>query len=266
MRFTYSKEHLSFLQDRCRCMSTKDLTRAFNEAFELDKTLQQIRCTLKNHSIVCNRPGGRLLTKDQEAYVRREYKRQTIGELRKQLITKFGRRLTAQQLKTFVRNHKIKSGRSGQFERGHSAWNAGLHYTPGGRSKDTRFKPGQPPGNTLPVGIEVIDALGYRKRKVRNDAAPGESRFNWRFVHVLVWEEHRGPVPEGYVLAFKDGNRLNCDIDNLELLTRAEILHLNRNGYSELEPELREYMRAVARLDTTRSDLEKRLKEDRSAL
>ena len=30
-----------------------------------------------------------------------------------------------------------------------------------------------------------------------------------------VWEQANGEVPEGYVVAFRDGNRQNCDLSNL---------------------------------------------------
>lgn len=42
------------------------------------------------------------------------------------------------------------------------------------------------------------------------------------YLHHLIWEEQRGPIPPGHKVAFKDGNHLNCDIDNLELLTNSD--------------------------------------------
>lgn len=44
----------------------------------------------------------------------------------------------------------------------------------------------------------------------------------WRLLHVVVWETHHGPVPRNQIIKFKDGNRLNCDIKNLELKSRQE--------------------------------------------
>ena len=41
-------------------------------------------------------------------------------------------------------------------------------------------------------------------------------------VHRLVWEEHFGIIPNGYVIHHKDENKLNWDISNLELLSRDE--------------------------------------------
>lgn len=46
-------------------------------------------------------------------------------------------------------------------------------------------------------------------------------------IHRLVWEKYYGTIPEGCIIHHKDENKLNWDIDNLELLTRAN--HLNKH-------------------------------------
>lgn len=38
-----------------------------------------------------------------------------------------------------------------------------------------------------------------------------------KFVHLLVWEEYNGKIPDNAFIIFKDGNRRNFDISNLEL-------------------------------------------------
>lgn len=42
-------------------------------------------------------------------------------------------------------------------------------------------------------------------------------------LHRIVWTTERGPIPEGYNVMFKDGDRRNCDISNLECLPVAEV-------------------------------------------
>lgn len=122
------------------------------------------------------------------------------------------------------------------FKPGSTAWNKGLSYRPGGRCAETQFKPGQWPYTWVPVGTEVTDIYGYRKRKVRDDAPPGMSRRNWQFVHILLWEEANGPVPRGHSVVFRDGNRTNLDISNLECITRQALIQ--RNTVHNLPPEL----------------------------
>lgn len=41
-------------------------------------------------------------------------------------------------------------------------------------------------------------------------------------IHRLQWLKYHGDIPKGYVIHHKDGNKLNWNIDNLELLSRSE--------------------------------------------
>lgn len=43
-----------------------------------------------------------------------------------------------------------------------------------------------------------------------------------KYLHHVIWIEHHGPIPPGHKLAFRDGNHLNFEIGNLELLTNSE--------------------------------------------
>lgn len=139
----------------------------------------------------------------------------------------------------------IAAGAKTQFKPGHRTWNTGKKgWTAGGRSGETRFKPGSKPQTWVPIGTEVTDRDGYTKRKVADDAAPGMSRLNWKFVHVLVWEEANGPVPPGHIVVFKDRNKSNLALDNLECISRAE--NARRNTIHRYGPEVVSTIRLVA--------------------
>lgn len=116
----------------------------------------------------------------------------------------------------------------GCFREGHNTWNKGTHFNSGGRSVQTRFKQGRLADNRLPVGSEITDNYGYRKRKVRDDAAKGQGYKNWKFLHVIVWEENNGPLPKGHIVRFKDLDITNVDPDNLVAVSRAEHAVINR--------------------------------------
>lgn len=126
-------------------------------------------------------------------------------------------------------------GSATRFKKGHQPWNKGTEYRPTGRAIETQFKPGHMPQTEVPIGTERIRD-GYLWRKVTADNPV--ARFNWRTVHTLLWEEHNGPIPEGHVLAFRNGDRLDIRLDNLELITRTELAR--RNGPAGLPPQLRE--------------------------
>lgn len=124
-----------------------------------------------------------------------------------------------------------------RFQPGGVSWNKGLHYVAGGRSAETRFKPGHRGGKALevyqPIGTERISKDGYRQVKI-NDDFPLQSR--WRGVHIVAWEEVNGPLPKGYAIVFRDGNKLNVAIENLECISRADLMR--RNTYHRYPKEI----------------------------
>ena len=46
----------------------------------------------------------------------------------------------------------------------------------------------------------------------------------------MVWEQNNGPIPDGYVVIFADRDKSNFDINNLVLVSRSELLVMNRNN------------------------------------
>ena len=54
-----------------------------------------------------------------------------------------------------------------------------------------------------------IDKQGYRRYKIKGKTYKE---------HRLVWVFHNGPIPEGYDVHHKDGNKLNNKINNLEVI------------------------------------------------
>lgn len=145
-------------------------------------------------------------------------------------------------------------GAATQFKGGRRPWNKGQSYHAGGRSPLTRFKPGQQPESWCHIGTERISGDGYLRRKLTDT---GYQHGDWVRVHVLLWQQHHGPIPPGHVVIFIDNDKRNIVIGNLALVTRGELLYLNRYGYNTLPPELRRSAIALARLEALRSQREK---------
>ncbi len=122
-----------------------------------------------------------------------------------------------------------------RFQKGLVPWNKGKHVVAGGRSAETRFKPGSKPGNWMPIGSERVTKDGYLQRKLTDTGYPPR---DWVSVHHIVWKEAGRDIPKGYRLVFKDGNRLNVVLENLELVSIADLMR--RNTIHNLPPELRE--------------------------
>ena len=119
-----------------------------------------------------------------------------------------------------------------RFAPGHVTWNAGMKGLQ--LSPATQFKPGQRPQTWRPIGTNRTSKEGYLQRKI---ADTGCSRRDYVPVHHLVWRMHGGTIPPGHALAFRNGNKAHIDINNLELITRAELMA--RNTVHNLPPRLK---------------------------
>lgn len=144
-------------------------------------------------------------------------------------------------VKGYCTKFGIKTGRTGCFEPGHVP-DPRSHAKPGTHNGGT-FKTGHMPHNHKPVGARTIDSDGYHKVKV---AEPNR----WAFCHILLWEEHHGPLPRGHVVRFKDGDKDRIEIDNLVKLTRAEHALATRRGVTQLPDELLDAGFTTVRLES----------------
>ncbi|WP_110636305.1 HNH endonuclease signature motif containing protein [Salinicola salarius] len=127
----------------------------------------------------------------------------------------------------------MEANRPGQFRKGQQPWNKGKHHVAGGRSAETRFKPGQRTNTWKPIGTERVTPDGILQRKVSDT---GYTPRDWKAVHAIVWEENNGPIPPGHLVRFKNGNRRDFDPDNLELVSRRE--NMIRNSLHRYPKEI----------------------------
>lgn len=136
------------------------------------------------------------------------------NELTEQFNIYFGTCLKPNQIKACKKNHKIPSGLTGYFKPGSVPYNKVRHSA--GGPEHSRFKKGHMPHNWLPVGTELVNTNGYVVVKV---AEPNK----WKPKHILIWEAANGPKSKGHVLLFGDRNKLNVTLENLVLITRAQL-------------------------------------------
>lgn len=74
----------------------------------------------------------------------------------------------------------------------------------------------------------------------------------------MLWEAAHGPVPAGHALAFVNGDKTDIRLDNLECISRRELMA--RNTVHNYPPELRQIIRlkgAITKRIATRSRKEK---------
>ena len=238
----YTSEELAFLAQGYQTMNARNLTAAFNERFSLELSRSAVQRALTRNKIRCGRKGKsllienprRLFTKEQETFIRQGFKDYTMSDLTVLFNERFGTDRTAAQLRSFAANQKIRSGRRPNLKK--------------------NFKP----PNCKPLGAERIyerDNLILIK-VAETDPFTGRP-FRYKHKHIHVYEKHYGPVPEGKVVTFLDGDTLNCDPANLTAVTRGELMAMNLNHYRRMPDELKPTVFALSKLQAKACTLAK---------
>lgn len=259
-RIKYTEDQLAYLEYHYKLMNVRDLTKAFNNQFDQERTEEAIKTKLIKCGISCGRePKDRLInrirlfTEPQKLFIRENYKGRSVAEMTQLFNEYFKTQLTENQIRSFCdRNKGVVSGLTGQFQKDSKPWNADTKGLTG--ANRTSFKKGNIPPKTRPLGSERIGKDNYLLIKVldRN----GKPRRRFKPKHVYLWEQHHGrPVPKGMVIAFKDSNNRNFDIDNLIAVSKAQILRMNNHGYANRPKEIKESLLNLTRLECKISEL-----------
>lgn len=181
-----------------------------------------------------------IATEEQAEFIKNNVKGLGNAELAKLFNEKFGTDVTITQIRSFKNNRNLKSGLDGRFKKGVCAKGC----------EATQFKKGHKPVNYKPVGSERINIYGYIEVKV---ADPNK----WRLKHRVVWEEYYGEIPNGYSILFLDRNKQNLDINNLILVSKKQLVFLNKNKLIKEDKELTKTGLIIADLLIKISDAEK---------
>lgn len=198
----------------------------------------------------------------QEAIVRKYYANATPQEMSALLDNVFDvRQISHKAKKMGIRKSKAYKNRygldqNGRMKKGHNSWNKGMRgLKMPGRACETQFKKGIIPQNYKPVGSTRVSVDGYVEIKIADPRT-------WVLMHREVWKQHHGEYPPpGTAIVFIDGNKQNCDINNLQLLTRQELMQ--RNSVHNLPKELKDVIRLTGVI--TRKINERTKQHQRSA-
>ncbi len=161
----------------------------------------------------------------------------TYGMAQKLGVEKTGEYLHSEESSRLRKGSTI--GAAFRFPKGHVPANKGLRR-PGyavGRMKETQFQKGCRTGiaarNWRPIGTIMPDDEGYLHIKVR-EAQHGKEATGfgntkvWPMYNRYLWEQNKGTIPPKHLVAFKDGDRSHCVIENLELISMADNARRNR--------------------------------------
>lgn len=258
----YPKEVHDFIKQNVEGRTTRELVALVNARFgEQLFTEGSMKSYKANHKLKSGTPSGiprgaptELYPEHITKYIQENYSGIAPSQMAGILNAKFGTNYSPQQLSAYYKNHKIAGGVNFRFQKGHVPPNKGKkgYYSPG--CEKGWFAKGHTPSNKLPVGTVMRRSDGYMYRKI------GEGPLDWRQEHVIVWEEVNGPVPEGHVLIFKDGDRTNTVLDNLVLATNKVNLQMNRRGLRFEDPALTEVGIQIAKVQVAAFERQRELK------
>lgn len=258
-RFVYSEAHLAYLRQEYQRRRIADLTDAFNVRFGLNKSTGCIKAALKNHRITANRPPGffagerSMLTPAMVEWLTDAYRRLPLKDLTREFNARYSFDLNPKALHAHLKRRGIHSGRSGRIKKGNTPWNTGTRGLV--KPNSGNFKKGHVPGNIRALGSERIcpkDGFILVKVDEPNPYTSAKTRFKHK--HLVIWERAHGPVPDGHVVTFIDGDKLNCALDNLECISRSELARRNKLRLSQAPDEVKPTIKAIARLQMVAHD------------
>lgn len=148
--------------------------------------------------------------------------------------------------KTFLQKQAtrlLKSGKAYRYPKGNIPANKGKKMPAElfQKCQATMFKKGKVPHNTKYDKHERISVDGYTEIRI--------AKGKYVLKHRHVWQQLKGEIPKGFIVAFKDGNQQNIKIENLELITRKE--NMLRNTIHRFPTELKSTIRLVNKLKRT---------------
>ena len=192
---------------------------------------------------------GRPWTDKENSILREMYSECFAGEIGA-LLGRSKSSVYAQAQKLGLKSSEEKIRRSGLVNVDHP--NKGKKMSPElyARCAPTMFKKGRPSLNRKPVGSERVNIYGYIEVKV---AEPNR----WMLKHRLAWEQANGPIPPGHNVQFRNGNKLDCRLDNLYLITKRDQLKNENSMYARYPKELQYVMKLKGALNRRIHKLEK---------
>lgn len=141
----------------------------------------------------------------------------------------------------YRRNGLRRTDGDGRIKPGSTPPNKGKKMTPEQmeKYKHTFFQKGHLPHNTKKDGEISRRSCGYQFIRI--------SLSEWEFLHRYNWMQKHGEIPKGMNVAFVDGNRDNCSINNLELVSDAVLAE--RNRLSNYPAELQGAIKSLNKLN-----------------
>ena len=141
---------------------------------------------------------------------------------------------------------QIEAGTHKGFPKGHIPDNKGKKMSAElyekMRQSGTWYQKGNRPQNYKPVGSTRISIDGYIEIKTKDPRT-------WEMLHRHNWEKCFGKIPEGYNLVFKNKIRTDTRVENLKLLSHAQLM--SKNTIHRYPTEVKDLIRTLSKFKKT---------------
>ena len=195
MRRLLTDEMLQYLKDNIAGATHQEITDQINARFSTNFTKEQIANLAVRKGIKNGMWQRRSVFPEHiRKFMAENCKGNRAREMVVLLNDTFGTNYTEKQIAAYYRKHGLKSGVASRY---------------------------------VPIGTLIFRKDSWYYEKVADGPNPNK---NWKAKHVMVWEEANGPVPEGHMVIFLDGNRRNYQLENLALCpydVGMEMNHMN---------------------------------------
>lgn len=242
MRRVYTKEMRQFIIDNHDGITTKELSKIFNDIFDMNMTESAMKSYKTNNKLKGSRKGiykGQKYSREITDYILNNYKNKSCKALAEEVNKLFGTDFDNNSISNFKSRLQrlginIRTGiNEGCYSKGNVPANKGTKgiFNVGGNR--TSFKKGNKAHNCDPIGTEKWKS-NHKDRKDEGflyvKVADGKKQHNWKQKHRLIWEEANGPIPKSHKVIFADGDRTNIQLNNLILVSNSEMLIMNRRS------------------------------------
>lgn len=233
-----NEEQIAWVRDTYQQHSLMETTALFNDRYGTGYQAASLKACFPFYKIKSgryqwmNRDHVRAWLPEHIEWLRIARQDYQLLELTARYNAHFGHNRTPDQIASACCRYRILSPRTGSFRPGNQPWNKGMKGLNLGGGAG-RFKKGARSLHANPIGTR-IQKDGLWRVKIAESPGPGLARYGWIDCHRQVWEAAHGPLPKGHAIVFIDGDHDNLSLDNLERVTRSELMFLNKLGWRQL--------------------------------
>ncbi|MDE0418139.1 MAG: HNH endonuclease signature motif containing protein [bacterium] len=196
-----------------------ETVKLFNQEFDRDITYDQLRRANSRYKFGdANRKRPRLFNDAELAWLKRVISKWPMDKTVVRFNRKFNRDLTYEQLRDA--NHRYRLGRA-NVKHFHNPPDAPTIERPLGAERSRRLG-----GDRQELRTIMIKVPGPSPSKFHRTAGT-QQKAHWMPKGRWVWEQANGPIPDGHVVAYLDGDPSNLDLDNLECVIRGAVSIVN---------------------------------------